>query len=178
MSLIVVASKNPVKIACTQDGFTQLFPAIDWQVQGINVPSGVPDQPRSRTETLTGARNRVLQALQVVPDADYWVGIEGGVEMIDGSLAAFAWIVIQNRDGQKGQAQSGLFFLPDEVARLVQSGLELGDADDQVFGRTQSKQGNGAVGLLTGDVMDRRSFYVQAVILALIPFKNPHFVWS
>ncbi len=42
-----------------------------------------------------------------------------------------------------------------------------------VFGRTNSKQGNGAVGLLTGDVIDRAAYYVHAVILALIPFRNP-----
>ncbi len=52
-------------------------------------------------------------------------------------------------------------------------GLNLGDADDQVFRRTNSKQGSGAVGLLTDDVVTRTTLYEQAVILALIPFKNP-----
>jgi non-canonical (house-cleaning) NTP pyrophosphatase len=50
--------------------------------------------------------------------------------------------------------------------------MELGDADDVVFGRTNSKQENGAVGLLTENVIDRTAYYVQALILALIPFKN------
>jgi len=27
--------------------------------------------------------------------------------------------------------------------------------------------------MLTGDVIDRKGYYIQAVILALIPFKNP-----
>ena len=55
----------------------------------------------------------------------------------------------------------------------MRQGIELGHADDQVFGRSNSKQQNGSVGLLTGDVVDRTAYYVQAVILALIPFKNP-----
>jgi hypothetical protein len=39
----------------------------------------------------------------------------------------------------------------DEVRRLVRDeGLELGHADDLVFGRTNSKTTNGACGLLTG----------------------------
>ncbi|MEA2092741.1 MAG: DUF84 family protein, partial [Patescibacteria group bacterium] len=51
-------------------------------------------------------------------------------------------------------------------------GKELGEADDIVFQRNNSKQENGAVGILTGDVVDRTKCYTEAVILALIPFKN------
>ena len=47
-----------------------------------------------------------------------------------------------------------------------------GDADDVVFERSNSKQANGAVGLLTGDVITRASLYAHAVVLALIPFRN------
>jgi len=42
-----------------------------------------------------------------------------------------------------------------------------------VFGKENSKQTYGAVGLLTGDVIDRTRFYEDAVVLALIPFRNP-----
>jgi len=56
---------------------------------------------------------------------------------------------------------------------LVRQGVELGEADDRIFGRNNSKQQNGAVGLLTGDAVDRAGLYVPAVIFALIPFKNP-----
>jgi non-canonical (house-cleaning) NTP pyrophosphatase len=51
--------------------------------------------------------------------------------------------------------------------------MELGDADDLVFARQNSKQKNGAVGLLTADAIDRLELYIPAVIFALIPFKNP-----
>jgi non-canonical (house-cleaning) NTP pyrophosphatase len=58
------------------------------------------------------------------------------------------------------------------VADLIRQGKELGEADDIVFGRNNSKQENGAVGLLTGDVINRAQLYEMAVILAFIPFKN------
>jgi inosine/xanthosine triphosphatase len=105
------------------------------------------------------------------PDADYWVGIEGGVEEIDGRLAAFAWVVIRSSD-QAGRARTGAFFLPEAVAHLVRDGMELGDADDRVFGCTDSKREGGAVGLLTGGTIDRTGLYQHAVALALIPFRN------
>jgi non-canonical (house-cleaning) NTP pyrophosphatase len=71
-----------------------------------------------------------------------------------------------------GKGKTGVFFLPEKIRVLVQSGIELGIADDMVFQRTNSKQANGAVGILTGDVLDRATFYIEAVIFALIPFKN------
>ena len=58
------------------------------------------------------------------------------------------------------------------MKELVESGVELGVADDQVFGHTNSKHQGGAVGLLTGNAVDRRALYAQAVALALVPFKN------
>jgi len=42
-----------------------------------------------------------------------------------------------------------------------------------VFTQSNSKQQNGAVGLLTHDVISRKSLYVPAVQLAYIPFLNP-----
>ncbi|MFK7922789.1 MAG: DUF84 family protein [Bacteroidia bacterium] len=53
---------------------------------------------------------------------------------------------------------------------MVRSGIELGIADDKVFGKANSKQKNGAVGLLTHDLIVRETLYAPAVILALIPF--------
>ncbi len=87
---------------------------------------------------------------------------------------AFAWVVIFDRSGKMGKARSGAFQLPDEIARLIAQGMELGHADDQVFGQQDSKRHNGSVGLLTGDVLTRTGFYTPAVLMALIPFRNPH----
>ena len=50
--------------------------------------------------------------------------------------------------------------------------MELGDADDVIFERTNSKQGDGIVGILTGSAIDRTEYYVPAMVLALIPFIN------
>ena len=101
-----------------------------------------------------------------------WVGIEGGIEDYGVEMAAFAWIVVKSRN-LCGKGRTGSFFLPGEIAELVRGGKELGDADDIVFQKSNSKQKNGAIGILTGNVVDRTSLYEQAVILALVPFKNP-----
>jgi len=73
---------------------------------------------------------------------------------------------------QVGKSKSGTFYLPGRIARLIREGLELGEADDIVFGQTDSKRKNGAIGLLTDNVITRKTLYEHAVILALLPFKN------
>ena len=171
MKKVVIASKNPVKIQAVQDGFEQMFPNQEFEFTGISVDSGVSDQPMSDEETLAGARNRAYNASRQVTNADFYVGIEGGIDVSGEEMTAFAWIVI-NSNGQYGKSRTGTFTLPKQVVKLIHEGKELGEADDIVFDRTNSKQKSGAVGILTGNVIDRTSYYTEAVILAAIPFKN------
>jgi len=179
MKTIALASSNPVKIRATLGAFGRMFPGERFEVESLTVSSGAPAQPMSDEETLRGAISRARNAAAMVPEADYWVGIEGGVEDeaaaiaadISAAMAAFAWVVVSSGD-RVGKARTGTFFLPTPVADLVRQGKELGDADDIVFGKSNSKQENGAIGLLTGNVIDRAQLYEHAVVLALVPFKN------
>lgn len=170
---IVVASKNPVKINSTLQAFQAMFPDDTFGVEGVSVPSGVADQPFSDEETYQGAWNRAENAKKECPDADYWVGLEGGIEEKGSEMEAFGWMVVIDRHGRHGKGRTGTFFLPSRMVELIREGKDLGEADDIASGRTNSKQGGGTVGLLTGDIIDRTHFYVHAIIFALIPFRNP-----
>lgn len=174
MIRVVIASNNPVKRQAAAAGFQRMFPHEELAIRQVAVPSGVRDQPMSDAETLQGARQRAENARGALPDADFWVGIEGGVEdcQPDDTMWTFAWVAVCSPD-RLGLGRTATLRLPPRLAELVRGGKELGEADDIVFGRTNSKQDNGAVGLLTGNVIDRAQAYEQAVILALIPFKNP-----
>ncbi len=169
--LIIVGSKNPVKIACTESAFTEVFKQ-NFLVNGINASSLVSDQPKGDQETFKGAKNRALNSKSIFPEADYWVGIEGGISEDDLGMCAFAWIYVENKNGLSGKAKTGTFYIPEGVAKLVRGGMELGHADDQFFTKENSKQSGGSVGLLTQGVLDRERYYHQAIILALIPFLN------
>jgi inosine/xanthosine triphosphatase len=171
MKIIVVASHNPVKSLATLHAFQRMFPEQEFNTTPVIVSSGVNHQPFSDQETLKGALTRAQNAKRLVSQADYWVGIEGGVLDHDGEMSAFAWVVVLS-ENQVGKSRTGTFYLPQRVARLVRAGNELGEADDIVFGRSDSKRENGAIGLLTGDVIDRIALYEHAIILALVPLKN------
>lgn len=169
---VIVASKNPVKVEAVTKGFRKLLPSASLEFEGVSAPSNVPDQPRGDDETLLGAKNRAEKAKQARPDADYWVGIEGGIGSNDRGTEVFAWVYIINKDGKAGYGKTGSFYLPDVITRLLDEGLELGEADDRVFNQVNSKQNSGSIGILTSDVIDREKYYIDAVIFALIPFAN------
>ncbi len=170
--MVVVGSRNPVKINCTSSGFHQIFNSSHFVVQGINVSSDVSDQPFGDLETYQGAYNRAANAKNVFPEADYWVGIEGGVEEMGENLVAYAWIVILDDQNRMGKSKTATFFLPKSLSDLIKGGMELGAADDKVFDRQNSKEGSGAVGILTNGQVNRKEYYEQAIMLALIPFVN------
>ncbi len=167
---VIIASNNPTKIDSTQRGFRELFPSEAFEFTGVSVSSGVSAQPMGDEETFQGAWNRVKAAQAIMPDADFWIGIEGGnIRSINEGMEVMAWVVVLS-DKQMGKARTAGFFLPPKVIRLVDEGLELGHAMDKVFAVHNSKHEGGASGLLTDGVLPRVRFYTQAVILALIPF--------
>lgn len=171
MKKVVITSKNPIKIQAVKNGFEKMFPDEKFEFVEISVSSNVPNQPFSNNETFIGARNRVNNASKEIKNAHFYVGIEGGIEQVGEEMEAFAWVVVKSTQ-QYSKSRTGTFFLPKEVVRLIKQGKELGEADDIVFKRNNSKQQNGAVGILTGDVIDRTKYYADAVVLSLIPFKN------
>lgn len=166
---LIVASTNPVKLEATQMAFEKAL-STTVHINGIKVDSGVNDQPLSQSETAQGALQRVQNAQLQVPEADFWIGIEGGVHPLQKGMEAFGWVVIKHQSGRQSEARSAGFRLPPKITQELLKGRELGPVNDEVFGKHNSKHQSGAVGLLTNDLITRTELYYQAIILALIPF--------
>lgn len=173
MKKIVVASQNPVKINAVKHAVEKVFPDEECEIVGVNAVSDVSDQPMSNSETLFGAMNRCEHAAEVVMDADFWVGIEGGVEEEASEMESFAWIVVKDKNDKIGKARTATFFVPQQMIDLMHQGKEMGEADDIIFNNENSKQKEGTVGALTKNVITRMDYYIDTVILAFIPFVNP-----
>ncbi len=172
MKKVIVASENPVKIEATRLGFETMLQG-PFQFSGSPIPSGVSDQPMSDAETLRGAINRADTASEQYPEADYWVGLEGGLEETNKEMYAFAWMIIKSKSGQIGKGKTATFFLPPDMAELVRQGKELAHVTDEIFKETNSKQKQGTISFLTGGAIDRTKYYLNAIIIALMPFKHP-----
>jgi Protein of unknown function DUF84 len=68
---------------------------------GRTAESGAPRQPLTDAETIKGARNRSIAALEQL-GADYGVGIEGGLQRTTDKWFAGVWVVIIDKQGQEG----------------------------------------------------------------------------
>lgn len=172
---VAVGSANPVKLGAVRAVLAGVAPAAS--VHSVVAASGVPDQPWGDEETIRGARTRAEGALATL-GGELGVGIEGGVaEADDGSIRTCAWAVVVSRDGRVGIGGSLALPLPPAVARAVREGAELGHAMDAVTGQHDTKTGAGAVGILTGGLIDRQRAYEIIVTYALAPFLSPE-LWE
>ncbi|MCG8707575.1 inosine/xanthosine triphosphatase [Brenneria sp. 4F2] len=165
---VVAATTNPAKIEAITLAFADVFGADHCRIEGVDVDSGVPRQPLGSLETRTGARNRVMMARQVRPEANFWVGVEAGIE----EQMTFAWMVIENPH-QRGESRSASLILPESILQGIHEGRELGDEMARLTGIQNIKHQGGAIGVFTNGKLSRASVYHQALLLALVPFHNP-----
>ena len=122
---VVTASESPVKNEAVKTAFSKVFPETEFNYTAVSVPSEVPDQPSDNEETFSGAKNRALNAREKINDANFWIGIEGGIEKNNSETEAFAWVYIISK-AQTGKARTASFFLPKKITDLLEKGYELG----------------------------------------------------
>ena len=176
---VLVGSKNPVKVGAVENVLTRavrqgLLPGVtDLVVDGVQVPSGVSDQPVGEEETRQGALGRALTVLDKYSAATWAIGLEGGITRREDGIYTNAWCVIADRHGHHSYGGGLEMLLPAAIVRDLDAGLELGDATDRLFGVKHSKQAAGSLGLLSKNLETRQSAYEGIVVYALVPFLNP-----
>jgi inosine/xanthosine triphosphatase len=173
---VAVGSSNPVKLAAVRMVLGRIAPGA--RIEGRSVTSTVRDQPFGDDETIRGALARARAAREAL-GADLGVGIEGGVVELDGddTLRTCAWAAVVDASGRHGVGGSLAMPLPPSVSTLVRGGLELGAAMDRLTGEHNTKQRQGAVGILTAGLVDRQAAYEVLVSYALAPFLTPE-LWN
>ena len=170
MKIIVVGSKNPVKLNATINILKKIYGEID--VSPIDVESGVPDQPFGLDETIKGAVNRAKKAYS--DDVDLSVGIESGLMVTPNTITGYIdlqWCAIFDGDRITLGVSSG-FEYPPEVVKEVLNGVEVGDVMDRITGITDLGTKKGAVSHLSKDMLDRTENTEQCVLTAMIPRMN------
>jgi inosine/xanthosine triphosphatase len=170
MQRIAVGSTNRVKIAAVEEVVYRVWPLAD--VISIDVPSGVNSQPLSDDETIRGVLYRAKAALHAT-SADLSLGLEGGVQEMSYGLFLCNWAVAIDRGGRVGYGASTRLQLPESIASLIRTGHELGPIMDTYTGRQVVRHTNGAIGVLTDDLVTRQLSFEHAVSYALAPFLHP-----
>lgn len=159
---IAVGSLNPVKIEAVRTVMEKIYGnAI---IVPFDAESGVPEQPRE-DETLQGAKNRAKAA---IGGCDLSVGIEAGVYEREDGLYDVQNCAILDKSGKFTYGTGSGFRYPDEIAELVRKGMTVGQAIEEIY-KDDAGHKQGAIGILSKGLMDRKTLTEQSVMAAMIP---------
>lgn len=174
---IAVGSTNPVKVNAVKDIVPLYDLFAEAEVISVNVPSDVSEQPKSIEETVRGAKNRALAAFE---GHDLGFGIESGLIEVPGTKTGMmdccVCAIYDGTDYVIGI--SSAFECPPQIMRLVhEKGHDLNQAFFEAGLTKNPKVGSaeGAVGLLTKGRVDRKSYTIQAITMAMIHLENAEF---
>jgi inosine/xanthosine triphosphatase len=173
---IIVASLNQQKIAAVKELMAEYPMFAGASIEGVSVPSGISDQPKSLEETVQGAINRAKGAFH---DADYSFGIESGLVAVPqtktGTMDLCVCAIYDGKNIHLGL--SSAFEPPILVAKFMhEKGMNMSDAT-AAAGLTTSKNigaAEGLIGILTHGRLTRLGYTKQAVTTALIHLENAH----
>ena len=168
---VLIGSENIVKIESARQSFSKFFNPLD--IHKLRVDSGVSAQPINE-EVFTGAKNRAEHAKRINDEqhlnANFFVGIEGGILQMYNRWFQFTVIYILDSQHRNSFSTTGLYELPNWIVEKLLAGIELSDIIDELAKDTNTKEKQSASGFLTNGEVDRLQNYTQAITFALIPF--------
>ncbi|ARJ38050.1 hypothetical protein SporoP8_03560 [Sporosarcina ureae] len=132
-------------------------------VSSASVPSGVSAQPMSEEETRQGAINRSITAANNA----FGIGLEGGVHMIGDTMYLCNWGALTTPEGKTFTAAGAQIPLPEELANEIRRGHELGDAVDTYFKKQNVRMSEGAMGMLTAQLVPRDALFEHIMQLLM-----------
>jgi len=197
--IIAIASKRGPKLNAVKQAlevFSPSFPpGSEFELVGLEVDSGVSHTPSSQEELMRGARQRAEALSQLAKknsfEWHYFVGLEGGLDVVhetssptpmrrhsDSPRSTRRLVFLESwayvSDGTHGHyGRSGGIELPEPLVReVLENGTELAVAIDRFAGMQGIRDGRGAWGVLSGDLISRQEAFRVAVIAAFAPFYN------
>lgn len=155
--------------------FNAAFPGETLSVEGVGVDSGVSSHPTNAEESLQGAINRAGRAKEARPDADYYVGIEGGLLEVGDRAWEVSWVAIENKRGHITTALSAGIEVRGKILEAIRGGQELGDVLRNLHEIDDAGKKTGFYGLATDDLITREDACRDAVVFAVSIFKKQEY---
>ncbi|WP_107923361.1 DUF84 family protein [Lysinibacillus parviboronicapiens] len=161
---IAIGTTNKAKTQAVEAIVKQYFEKVVFTY--VKADSGVSDQPITTEETRQGAINRAKNTLHAT-GAALSFGLEGGVTEMEGDMYICNWGALVLADGTIFTASGAQIILPKEIAREIRAGKELGPVMEAYTQRLDIRQGAGAVGIFTQNVVSRQSMFEHIVALLI-----------
>ena len=197
--IIAIGSKRGPKLNAVKQALEVFSPSFppdsEFELVGMEVDSGVSHTPSSQEELMRGARQRAETLAQIAKKNNlqwnFFVGLEGGLDVVHETSSPTpkrrhsdsprhtrrrvfleSWAYVS--DGTHGHyGRSGGIELPEPLVReVLENGTELAVAIDRFAGMRGIRDGRGAWGVLSGDLISRQEAFRVAVIAAFAPFYN------
>lgn len=158
----VIGSTNNAKVKAATVIVNRYFPGS--RVTSVDVASGVNSQPFGDEETRNGALNRARNAALTSVNA-IGIGLEGGVRMLEGEMYLCNWGAFVLPTGKSYTAAGAQIPLPTEIAKGIKSGKELGIVVDDYFHDQGIRHSEGAIGMLTAQIVTRDQLFEHVLQL-------------
>ena len=167
---IAIGTLNKAKNEAVQRVITKIWPEAEYFP--IKTNSQIREQPLTDEEGIEGAINRANHALQLTPQADYAVGLEGTVDTNKYGMFLSGWVAIINRNGEVGIGCSGKVLMPKYLSSRIIEGGELGPIVQELLNDTNNevRHSSGTNGLLTNNLYTRIDEFETATLCALAKF--------
>lgn len=170
---VAIGSENRPKVDAVDAAFTQTFVEEEgFLFIAETVDSGVADHPTTLDEGFRGATNRIQAMMEILPGADYYVGIEGSLYKAGGVWFETGCVVVCDRHGRTGRSTSVGMGLPPNFAFTILEGSNLNDVVKEAIGEEFIGKSQGYFGFLTDGRVDRTKAYTDAVMAALGPLRH------
>ncbi len=173
--VVAVGSKNAAKTAGVRRAFSALFK--DVELMEVDAASLVRVQPMSLDETVEGAEERAVFALESARHADFGVGVEAGLAALGkawpGHHLNLQIAAVVDHEGRLSFGCSSGFPIPKEfAAKLRRNREELDRYAHELTGARKVREEHGVVYHLSGKRLSRVEMTEQCVSMALIPWQN------
>ena len=185
---IAIGSTRPPKVEAVKEAWSifssKILTAGDEEVEfaPFDVPTRAPEMPVAVEQLMTGARERadrlMLQLKRERAEADFYIGLEGGFNVVDPRGARRqvfleSWAFVS--DGHLGFfGHGGGIYVPPAIStQVMDRGIELGIVIDLFAQQRDVSSQQGMWGVLTRNIFNRQHSFVVALIAAFAPFYNP-----
>jgi non-canonical (house-cleaning) NTP pyrophosphatase len=166
MKKIVILSKNPIKISLVKEVVTHFFPDEDVNYIPLPLEKDGPE-PFGDKEIIKQATESISQAISQIPDASFYIAMEGGMVDVDNRMVEIAKAVIKDVAGDVSISNCTTFDVPPVIAKKVREGADFAVSVDSFFKTKGTKVGGGYFSILTGGLVTKKDHYTQAVASAL-----------
>ncbi|MDD2891585.1 MAG: inosine/xanthosine triphosphatase [Candidatus Gracilibacteria bacterium] len=177
---IAIGTTSSPKVAGVQEAvavcpyFKDIRDTIEYVLE--KVPSDVSDMPLSLEVTLEGARNRAMNLRKKGIEADFYVGIEGGVWSVLDKKVLGGTIYIMNKAGEGHFGISQVMEVPSLIEKMLyEEGKELGPVMEALKGSVHSRSEEGSMGAWSDNMLVRKDEFSLAFKAAIAPFYNEYY---